>query len=74
MSGISALPSTPSTEPQSQPVHSDADFEHLESPFALVVDAPLVEMTPENGSTEVWLGSCLISRKAFHNRCSGCVL
>jgi len=28
------------------------------------VNVPLVEMTPENGSTEVWLGSHLISGKA----------
>lgn len=57
MSGNSALPPTPGSEPLSQPVHSDADFAHPESPFALVVNVPLVEMNKENGSTEVWLGT-----------------
>jgi len=63
MSGNSALPPITGSEPQSQPVHSDADFEHPQSPFALVVNVPLIEMTPENGTTEVWLGSHLISGK-----------
>ncbi|RDW60195.1 ARM repeat-containing protein [Coleophoma crateriformis] len=57
ISGNSALPPSTSTPPQSQPVHSDADFEHPDSPFALVVNVPLVEMSEENGSTEIWLGS-----------------
>lgn len=43
--------------PQRQPVHSDADFDHPCHPFALVINIPLVTMTPENGSTEVWLGT-----------------
>ena len=41
----------------SQPVHSDADFAHPDHPFALVINVPLITMTPENGSTEVWLGT-----------------
>ncbi|RDW84381.1 hypothetical protein BP6252_01971 [Coleophoma cylindrospora] len=57
ISGNSALPPSASTPPQSQPVHSDADFEHPHSPFALVVNVPLVEMSEENGSTEIWLGT-----------------
>jgi len=57
ISGNSALPPTPSTPPQSQPVHSDADFAHPLSPFALVINVPLVTMTPENGSTELRLGT-----------------
>lgn len=52
LSGNTALKST-----QSQPVHSDADFDHPQIPFALVVNVPLITMTPENGSTEVWLGT-----------------
>src|SRR4051794_19012589 len=63
ISGNSALPPTPGTEPQSQPVHSDADFDHPNSPFALVVNIPLVDMHPENGSTEVWLGTHATSDK-----------
>jgi ectoine hydroxylase-related dioxygenase (phytanoyl-CoA dioxygenase family) len=57
MSGNSALPPATGIEPQSQPVHTDADFDHPESPFALVVNVPLIDMDIENGSTEVWLGT-----------------
>ncbi|KAH8698706.1 phytanoyl-CoA dioxygenase [Talaromyces proteolyticus] len=56
-SGNAAMPPTPETPPTSQPVHSDADFDHPKHPFALVVNVPLVTMTPENGSTEIWLGT-----------------
>lgn len=56
-SGNTAMPPTPDTPPQRQPVHSDADFVCPSHPFALVVNVPLVSMTPENGSTEVWLGT-----------------
>lgn len=47
----------PGAEPQRQPVHSDADFAHPSHPFALVVNVPLIGMRPENGSTEVWVGT-----------------
>jgi ectoine hydroxylase-related dioxygenase (phytanoyl-CoA dioxygenase family) len=47
----------PRGTPQRQPVHSDADFAHPDHPFALVVNIPLVTTTPENGSTEIWLGT-----------------
>ncbi|KAI6366849.1 hypothetical protein MCOR25_005065 [Pyricularia grisea] len=50
-------PSSPDSPPQRQPVHSDADFDHPHHPFALVVNVPLVTMTPRNGSTELWLGT-----------------
>ena len=56
-SGNTALPPVKGTEPQRQPVHADADFEHPTHPFALVVNVPLIKFTPENGSTEVWLGT-----------------
>lgn len=56
-SANSAMPPLPGASPQRQPVHSDADFAHPTHPFALVVNVPLVSMTPENGSTEVWLGT-----------------
>ncbi|KAI8942907.1 hypothetical protein NX059_000946 [Plenodomus lindquistii] len=57
VSGNTALPPTESSPPASQPTHNDADFDHPEIPFALVINVPLVTMTPENGSTEVWLGT-----------------
>jgi ectoine hydroxylase-related dioxygenase (phytanoyl-CoA dioxygenase family) len=64
LSGNTALPPTPDSPPQSQPIHSDADIDHPNCPFALVVNVGLVDMTPENGSTEVWLGSHLNSGPA----------
>ncbi|KAE9375242.1 phytanoyl-CoA dioxygenase family protein [Stipitochalara longipes BDJ] len=57
ISGNSALPPSLGIEPKAQPTHSDADFAHPSSPFALVVNIPLITMTPENGSTEIWLGT-----------------
>lgn len=57
MSGNTALPPTETSPPMSQPIHNDADFDHPSIPFALVVNVPLVTMTPENGSTEIWLGT-----------------
>ncbi|KAG0652478.1 Kanamycin B dioxygenase [Hyphodiscus hymeniophilus] len=57
ISSNSALPPSPLYPPSRQPVHSDADFSHPSSPFALVVNIPLITMTPENGSTEIWLGT-----------------
>ncbi|KAI0112015.1 hypothetical protein GGR51DRAFT_507702 [Nemania sp. FL0031] len=56
-SGNSSMPPVPGSLPQRQPVHADADFAHPEHPFALVVNIPLIDMTPHNGSTEVWLGT-----------------
>ncbi|KUJ17911.1 phytanoyl-CoA dioxygenase family protein [Mollisia scopiformis] len=64
MSGNSALPPTLDSPPQAQPTHSDADFVHPSSPFALVVNVPLIDMTPENGSTEVWLGTHVVGKEA----------
>ena len=56
-SGNSAMPTKTGTQPQRQPVHADADFAHPSHPFALVVNVPLIKFTPENGSTELWLGT-----------------
>ena len=52
LSGNTALKSA-----ESQPVHTDADFAHPPIPFAVVVNVPLITMTPENGATEFWLGT-----------------
>ena len=51
------MPPTKEYPPMSQPVHSDADFAHPTHPFAYVTNVPLITMTPENGSTEIWLGT-----------------
>lgn len=47
----------PNPNPQRQPVHSDADFAHPHHAFALVLNVPLIDFTPANGSTELWLGT-----------------
>lgn len=56
-SGNTALPSE-----KRQPVHPDVGqlwqgLEHPTPAFGVVVNVPVVTMTPENGSTEVWPGS-----------------
>ncbi|KPM44992.1 hypothetical protein AK830_g1517 [Neonectria ditissima] len=56
-SANSAMLTISGEQPQRQPVHSDADFAHPTHPFALVLNVPLVTTTPENGSTEIWLGT-----------------
>ncbi|EAA33938.1 phytanoyl-CoA dioxygenase [Neurospora crassa OR74A] len=56
-SANAAMPPLPGADPQRQPVHSDADFAHPAHPFALVINVPLITMTPDNGSTELWLGT-----------------
>ncbi|KZF23021.1 phytanoyl-CoA dioxygenase family protein [Xylona heveae TC161] len=76
ISGNTALPPTESAAAKSQPVHSDADFDHPDCPFALVVNVPLVSMNKVNGSTEVWLGthstSSLSAQEGAHgDRASG---
>ena len=45
-----------------QPVHPDVaqlwpDLEHPTPAFGLVVNVPVVDMSPENGSTELWPGT-----------------
>ncbi|PVH67823.1 hypothetical protein DL98DRAFT_542867 [Cadophora sp. DSE1049] len=64
MSGNSALPPTPTSPPQAQLTHSDADFLRPDSLFAMVVNVPLIDMTPKNGSTEVWLGTYTFGKEA----------
>ena len=58
-SGNTALPHT-----ERQPVHPDVgqlwpDLEVASPAFGLVVNVPMVDMSPENGSTEIWPGSHL---------------
>ena len=56
-SGNTALPGE-----RTQPVHPDVpqlwpDLESATPPFGYVVNIPVVDMTPENGSTELWPGT-----------------
>jgi hypothetical protein len=57
-SGNTALPNTPDR----QPVHADMgqlwpDLEVATPPYALVVNVLPVDVSPENGSTEIWPGT-----------------
>ncbi|RJE24538.1 Phytanoyl-CoA dioxygenase family protein [Aspergillus sclerotialis] len=40
-----------------QPVHVDVHFDFPKMPFGLCLNVNLVDTSPENGSTELWLGS-----------------
>lgn len=40
-----------------QMVHADIRFEHPKHPFAVAFNTCLVDVGPENGSTELWLGT-----------------
>ncbi|XDG02423.1 hypothetical protein ABKA04_002038 [Annulohypoxylon sp. FPYF3050] len=40
-----------------QLVHADLRFEHPEHPFAIALNTCLIDVGPENGSTELWLGT-----------------
>ena len=67
-SGNTALPNTD----QRQPVH--ADLGHLwpnmtvaTPPYALVVNVPVVDMSIENGSTEIWPGTHLDTSVAWQD-------
>lgn len=46
-----------------QPVHVDVHFDFPKLPFGLCLNVNLVDTGPENGSTELWLGS--------HKDCDG---
>ena len=52
VSGNTALPNAS----KRQPPHSDAMFTHPACPFYVVANIPTVDVTPENGATEIWLG------------------
>ena len=40
-----------------QKVHKDVKHDHLSHPFAAALNICLVDVGPENGSTEIWLGT-----------------
>lgn len=50
-----------------QPVHSDIDKPHPLYPFAYAVNIPLCDVSVENGSTEIWVGSHRDSNIDQHN-------
>ncbi len=40
-----------------QPVHADVKWDYWDFPFGMVTNLMLQDVTPENGATEIWLGS-----------------
>lgn len=42
-----------------QPVHVDVHFDYPNIPFGFCININLIDVCPENGSTEIWLGSHL---------------
>lgn len=58
MTGNNALPNTQGLR---QPVHKDITFFHPRCPFYAIANIPLCPFTPENGSTEFWLGSSILA-------------
>lgn len=62
--GNTALKSSPDGR---QPVHSDCEFAHpAYFPFAYAVNINLVDVTAQNGGTEVWIGSHHVSVQEAH--------
>ncbi|KAK5237761.1 hypothetical protein LTR47_000853 [Exophiala xenobiotica] len=54
-----------------QPVHSDVHYEHPRACFSLAVNVVLIDCSPENGSTECWLGTHTSTKFADQNGMSG---
>ncbi|EXJ79291.1 hypothetical protein A1O3_08793 [Capronia epimyces CBS 606.96] len=54
-----------------QPVHSDVHYEHPRACFSLAVNIVLIDCSPENGSTECWPGTHIITRFADQNGMKG---
>jgi len=54
-----------------QPVHADVDKPHPLWPFAYAINIPLCDMSIENGSTELWLGSHRDSNIDQHTKLDG---
>ena len=63
--GNTALKASPEGR---QPVHSDCEFKHpVYFPFAFAINICLVDVEPQNGGTEVWVGSHHVSTHETHN-------
>lgn len=53
-----------------QSVHADLMFNHAQLPFAIVANYYLVDVSPANGSTELWIGSHRDTSFADHKNCT----
>lgn len=52
-----------------QRIHADLTFNHAQFPFAIVTNYYLVDVSPANGSTELWLGSHRDTSFRDHRNC-----
>ena len=52
-----------------QRVHADLTFNHGPFPFAIVANYYLIDVSPANGSTELWIGSHRNTSFADHRNC-----
>lgn len=52
-----------------QAVHADLTFNHAQFPFAIVANYYLVDVSPANGSTELWVGSHRDTSFSDHKNC-----
>ena len=52
-----------------QRVHADLTFNHAQFPFAIVTNYYLIDVSPANGSTELWLGSHRDTSFRDHRNC-----
>lgn len=52
-----------------QRMHADLFFNHAQFPFAIVANYYLVDVSPANGSTELWLGSHRDTSFRDHRNC-----
>lgn len=52
-----------------QRVHADLTFNHGTFPFAIVTNYYLIDVSPSNGSTELWIGSHRDTSFADHRNC-----
>ncbi|KAH8888056.1 hypothetical protein GQ53DRAFT_604116, partial [Thozetella sp. PMI_491] len=53
-----------------QRVHADLTFNHATYPFAIVTNYYLIDVSPANGSTELWLGSHRDTSFRDHRNCN----
>lgn len=52
-----------------QAVHADLSFNHAQFPFAIVTNYYLMDVSPANGSTELWVASHRDTTFADHRNC-----
>ncbi|KAL1891836.1 hypothetical protein Sste5346_007380 [Sporothrix stenoceras] len=53
-----------------QRIHADLTFNHAQFPFAIVTNYYLIDVSPANGSTELWLGSHRDTTFRDHRNCT----